>query len=165
MRKKTELTFFDMNPAVLFCVIYVITILINGVVLAVFSGAHHISIGHLLDNAILCAAPVVALIFFRRVPLLQYFNDDDCSPWVSVPVHYIISCALLMLVGFVLTIVRSEPAALIDYLSLIAVYTQGYVIVVLVAIVSEFAKIGNLNSSLRKIQYMQKMKNGGISNE
>ena len=165
MKKKSSLTFFDMNPIALFCVIYAVTILINGVILGTLSNVAYISILHLIDNAILCGAPIVTLILFKRVPLLKYFDDDECSPWISVPVHYVLSCVLLLLVGFVITIIRTAPAPLADYLSLVGVYTQGYIIMVILAVVIEVTKMEGVNKNIKIIQDSQKRKNGGVQSE
>ncbi|MCL2204282.1 MAG: hypothetical protein FWB88_10140 [Defluviitaleaceae bacterium] len=165
MRKKPAFTFFDMNPLILFCVIYVVTILINAVILGALSNVAYISIRHLTDNAILCGAPVVTLILFRRVPLLKYFDDDDCSPWISVSVHYVLSCALLLGFGFVLAVIRAVPATLADYLGLIGVYTQGYIVVVIFGVVIEVSKVESVNKNLKIIQESQKRKTGGVQSE
>ena len=152
MRKKSSLAFFEMNPFVLFCVIYVITITINGVILGTLSNVQYISILHLLDNAILCGVPFLVFTLFRNVPFLKRFDGDDCSPWISVPVHYIISCLLLLVIYFTFAIIRSIPAVASDYLGLLGMYTRGYVIVVLLAVTVQVYKVEKVNKNLKKIQ-------------
>jgi len=171
MKKKPALSLFDMNPFILFCVIFSVTIVINGLIIhglvlgVILGEPFYLSIGHLLDSAVLSAVPVVTLVLFGKVPFLKYFNDDERSPWISIPAHYIISSVLLMLFGLVLTISRAEPVPPSEYLGLLGVYTQGYIIVVLAAAILEFSKIASVNNNLKKIQEGQKIKNGGIPSE
>jgi hypothetical protein len=156
MKKKKTLSFFDTNPFVLFCVIFSVAMVVNGLIFhglvlgIIFGEPFYFTIGHLIDTATLSAVPVVTIVLFGKVPLLKYFNDDNCSPWISVPVHYVISSALLLLFTFV--IAHFEPAPAGVYISAILPYTQGYIVVVILAIVIEVRKISNVNRNLKKIQ-------------
>jgi hypothetical protein len=150
MKKKTSLSFFDTNPFILFCVIFAVMIIVNVAIGILSNEAFYLGVGQLRDSAILCLAPIAALMLFKRVPFLKYFNDDDCSPWISVPTHYVISSAILLLATF--AIARFEPAPAGAYISAIFSYTQGYAVVVVLAIVIEIRKMSNVNKNLKKIQ-------------
>ena len=150
MKKKSTLSFFDTNPFIFFCIIFAVMILATVIVGALSSEPFYLSGRQLLDSALLCAVPVITLVLFNRVPFLKYFSDDDCSPWISVPAHYVTSCALLLLSAFVVT--RFDPVPIGAYLSTIFAYTQGYVIVVILAIIIEVRKMSNVNKNLKKIQ-------------
>jgi hypothetical protein len=154
-----------MNLFALFCIIYVLMLLINGVILGTLSNISYISIQHLISNAILCGVPMVVLLLIRRVPFLSRFNDDDCSPWVSVPVHFVLSCVLLLLAGFALTVIRSEPVPFGEYLRMLGTFAQGYIVVVIAAAVIEILKIESVNKNLKKIQENQNKKTGGVLSE
>jgi len=150
MKKKSTLSFFDTNPFVIFCVIFAVMIIVNAAIGILSNEAFYLSVGQLRDLAILCIAPVVTLTLLKRVPFLKYFNDDDCSPWISVPVHYMISSAILLLSTF--AIARFEPAPAEAYISAIFSYTQGYIVVVILAVIIEIRKMSTVNKNLKKIQ-------------
>jgi len=164
MKQKFTLSFFDANPLILFCVIFAVGIIINGIlinglVLSIILGNHFtFGFGHLIDTATLSAAPVLTIILFSKIPLFKYFNDDDCSPWIIVPVHYLISCALLFLFGIVLSIIRFEPVPINALFSTVFIYSQIYVAIVILSIVIEVRKMAKVNSKLKKLQESQKRK-------
>jgi len=171
MNRKFTLSFFDTNPLILFCVIFAAGVLINGIlihgVILGFFGGRPFTIGlwHLIDTAILSTAPVMTIVMFSKLPFLKKFDEKDSSPWIIVPLHYVISCALLLLVGFAITTVRSEFASLSDYFALVSVFTQGYVVVVILAILFDITKMEKVNKNLKKIQESQERKSRGTSNE
>ena len=149
MRKKVSLSFFDMNPFIMFCIIFAIMIGITAVFGIFSDGQFYISARQLAESAILCAVPIATLVMFDRVPFLKYFSDEDCSPWVSVPTHYVISSVLLLLISFAIDRLQSPMS---EYMNVIISYTQGYVVVVILAIINEIGKVSNVNRNLRKIQ-------------
>jgi len=115
----------------------------------------YLSARQLTDSAILCAVPVATLAMFDRVSFLKYFGDDDCSPWVSVPTHYLISCILLLLISVAIDRLKSP---INEYVNVILSYTQGYVVVVILAALNEIGKVSNVNRNLKKIQDSLKSK-------
>lgn len=150
--KKIKFTFFDMHPFILFCVMYTTTLVIASVLTVIFTDEQYVYTLNLFAYGLLCAAPVVTLMLFTHVPFLRFLNDDDCSPWVSIPVHYVISCVLVILTFLALDAVRSLDAQVSEYVSLIGVYTQGYIVVVLVAAVIEIFQTETVNGNLKKIR-------------
>jgi len=156
LKKKTTLSFFDTNLFIMFCVIYAVMMIVSIAIGILSAESFYLSARQLIDQAIFCAAPVVTLALFRKAPFLKYFNDDDCSPYISVPTHYLISSAILLLAAFILA--RFDPVPISEYFSAIITYTQGYVIVVVLAILMEIHKIANVNRNLRKIQESKKNK-------
>ena len=151
-RKKTKLSFFDMNPFIMFCIVFAIMIGITAIFGILSDGPFYISARQLAESAILCAVPIAVLVMFERVPFLKYFNDEDCSPWISVPVHYVISSVLLLLITFAIDRFQSPISG---YMDAIISYTQGYAIVVVLAVINETGKVSNVNKNLRKIQESQ----------
>ena len=160
MKNKNTFTFFDTNPLILFCIIFALGIIINGLIVnglvmgVIFGEPFYIGAEHLIDTAILCVAPVVTIVLFNKVSFLKYFGDDERSLWISVPAHYVVSCVLLVIILSPIAIARSADMG--AYLHTLLSYTQGYVAIVIFAIVIDAFKIAKANKSLKKIQESQK---------
>jgi len=121
---------------------------------------------HIINSVIICSAPIMTILLFNHIPALKYFNNDDCSPWIYTPVHYLISSGLLMLSVFVLGLFVTIHIE--AYRNVIVAYTQGYIIVIFIAIIIDVHKVAVANKNLLKIQISRRRANkvdGGISNE
>jgi len=159
--RKIQLSVFSSNRFILFCVIFTVNIMAE-VGLSIFSGkAYYFGVYHVLNPFVICSAPIMTFLIFDHVPALKYFLNDDCKLWIYVLVHYLISSGVLMLSVFVLGLF--VPMHADAYRNAIISYTQGFIIVILCAIIIDFRKIAVANKNLRKIQ--ARKLDGGISNE
>ena len=167
MRKKSiRLSVLNANPFVIFCIIFTVSIIVT-VMSRILSGElHYISLIDTMDSFVICSAPIVTLVLFYRVPVLKYLSSDDCSRWISILVHYLISSGLLILSVFVMGLVM--PVHADAYRNVIVAYTRGYAMVILVAIIIDVRKVAVANKNLRKIQgskHNANKNNGGFQNE
>jgi hypothetical protein len=149
-RKYTTLSVFDGNPLVVFCVFFTISILISLVINTILGGTVHFTAIGLINLAVLCATPIVTWTMFDYVPILKHLNDDTCSPWISIPVHFIFSSSVLMLFVFVRGLFLPWPPN--AYWDMFFSYMNGYVVIVSGAIVIDLYKTATANKNLKKIQ-------------
>ena len=165
--RKIHMSVFANHPLIIFCVLFALNIMATAVLLMFSSELYHLSLQNIIDSAVLCAAPVLTIVIFKHVPVLKYFYNDYRSLWIFLLVHYLFSSGLLMLLVFVCGLFLTLHPGIYRYM--IIAYTQGYVVVVLTAIIIDVCKISAANKNLRKIQARKrnaiKDKDGGISNE
>jgi len=152
-KTNASLTAFEAHPLVLFCVFITVSIAIT-VVMTFLHGVEFIlNIHWIIAMSIFCAAPVIAIVLLERIPPLQRFDDDACSLWISIPVHFVISVAIVLLGVFIWRFFEDMPA--IAFRNAVLTFLQGYSIIAIGAIIIDSRKTAAANKNLKKIRESQ----------
>ena len=154
--KMSRLSAFDANSFVLFSVFFTVSIAMS-VIITTLHG-YEFTIGHrgIISTALFCATPIVTMVLFAKIPPLQWLESDDTSLWVAIPIHFAVSCGLLLGAIFVWGLI--DPLPNLVYWNVTLTYIQGYVTIVVGAVVIDILKTSNANKNLRKLHQMEELK-------
>ena len=152
--KMSRLSAFDINPLVLFSVFFTVSIAMATTINALHGYELIIGYRGIISTAMFCAAPILTIMLFTAIPPLRRLESDDASLWVAIPIHFAVSCGMLLGAIFVWGLIESLPNVV--YLNVILSYIQGYVTIVLGAIVIDVFKTSNANKNLKKLQNIVK---------
>jgi len=152
-KNNINLSVFDANPFVLFSVFFTVSFAISVAFNLFHSEPLFIGVQGIIGTALFCAVPVVTIVLFDIIPLLRPLNDDNCSLWISIPVHFVISCGLLLLAILAWGVLGSSFSGI--FWGVIVTYMQGYTVIILGAIIIDVWKTKKANNQLKKIQENQ----------
>jgi len=151
-KKSSELTVFDINPLVLFCVFYTCSVFIT-VIISMWHGYEvYFNLHWFIVMAIFSGAPVIGIVLIDGIPLLRRI-DEKHTLLVSIPMHFVLSASVMQIGVLVWRLIVSAPAEV--HLDSIITYLQGYTIIIVSAIIIDSRKTARANRNLQKIRESQ----------
>jgi len=154
MRKRRSYDrLFEGNIIVLYCVIFTVNIIVLTISSAIWGGIINLSVEFLIWNFVFISAPLLPLAIFKHLWRSNYIHERDYLLWISIPLHYLISCGLTLFFIFLQSIFTPLPQGI--YLAAIANYTIMYIIIVTGAAVIDLMQTSTANRNLRTIQASQ----------
>ena len=154
MRKRYSIDrLFEGNKLVLICVLFTVSTVIETVASGIQGRVTALSIPDLLWGLAFLGAPVLPLAVFQTLWKSNIMDENDYIFWVSLPLHFVISGGLILLLTFVFNIVN--PVAYRSYPATLAGFAIGYAIVMAGAVVVDLLQTAGANQALRKIQAQQ----------
>jgi len=145
--------FFEGNQLVRFCVLFTIAIAAEAVLSAIAGATIYLNIEYVIWTAVFLSAPILPLAVFQRLWKSNYISEKDYLFWLSIPLHYLVSCALILLFTFIQRFFLPLPISI--YLLRFVYYTAGYIVIMIGAIIIDLMQTASSNKNLRKIQARQ----------
>jgi len=151
MRKRHSFDrLFEGNMLVLFCVIFTVIIIVEVILATIRGSTVHLSVQSLIWHVIFISAPLLPLAIFQYLWRSNYIGERDYLFWVSIPLHYLISCGITLLYLFIRSFF--VPLTQRIYLVVLINYSIMYIIILAGAVIIDLLQTAKANRNLRKIQ-------------
>jgi hypothetical protein len=141
---------FEGNLLVLYCVIFTVSLIVMTIASTIWGGRIYLSIEFLLWNFVFISAPLLPLGVFKHLWKSNRIHERDYIFWVSVPLHYLISCGLTALFVFIQGLFM--PLSQGVYFIALVNYTIMYAIILIGAAAIDLLQTSAANRNLKKIQ-------------
>jgi len=151
-KKSSDITVFDIHPFALFCVFYTCSIFITAIINLWHGVEVNINLHWVILMAVFNGAPVVGIVMIDGIPPLRRV-DEKHSLLVTIPMHFVLSAALMQFGVLIWRLIVSAPA--ITHFNSLITYLQGYTIIIVGAIIIDSRKTARANKNLQKIRESQ----------
>jgi len=95
-------------------------------------------------------APILPLTILQYLWKSNVINDKDYLLWGGIPLHYLISCGLIVFFTFLRSLFEPIPQG--AYLNTFINYTMVYAVILIGAVVIDLTQTATANKNLKKIQ-------------
>jgi len=144
---------FEGNLFIVFCVIFSMVTLVQLFMNMVFGVSTDLS-AIALQMAAYTGAPIFALSFPRHLFAKNYISEKTFDFLNSIFAHYIVSCILLMPYAAMLRVFTDASRNI--YLETVILFTAGYIVIHIGAMIVTFVQIQKANRNLKKIHASRK---------
>jgi len=147
---------FEGNKLVLMCVLFTVNVLILMISAALVGESINLTSRAIIWQFVFLSCAVLPLTVFQHLWESGRIDESNYLLWTGVSLHYVISCALTLLVVFVQSFFVALNQGV--YIVVIVNFSIGYFIIIAGAIAVDLIQTSRLNQKLRRIQASQ---NGG----
>ena len=145
---------FEGNKLVLMCVLFTANTMIQMILAEIIGIQFNLSSRAIIWQFVYVSAPVLPLAVFQHLWESGRIDENNYLLWTGISLHYVISCALTVLIVFIQSFFMPLPQGV--YFAMIATYTTGYIIVLTGAVVIDLIQTSKINQKLQIIQASQK---------